>query len=398
MGTFQSEPNIQKIKLNLGIYNETKTFNNLADFENWLSDEKTNLINWISPLRHKNIIIDPIFNHLNQYHHQVYVAISNIKQRINAPEFDTVLKHNVEIIERIYSENKLINSSSPRGKFIFKKKEKDELMAAFSLGYFIGVPFADYHPKLLEGIFSALQFDNGLESNIDAEKEALMELRTEWNNNYDELGKKYQSANSNLEKLSDDYQKQIDSQQEAFENFKKKSEKDLQNVTDTYDRQLSLQSSITYWKRKLKSHKNLSCVFAVISVLSVILMMILIYFAGKELVKNNSIFTSSDSGSNALEHWELIVFAIFVSLGIWLIRILVRIFLSNLHLTNDAHERVTMITTYLAMLRSGHALKDEDKQLILQVIFRPSISGLIKDEAAPPTIIDIFAKLNNGKR
>ena len=99
-----------------------------------------------------------------------------------------------------------------------------------------------------------------------------------------------------------------------------------------------------------------------------------------------------------MEHWELIVFAIFVSLGIWLIRILVRIFLSHLHLTNDAYERVTMITTYLAMLKSGHALKDEDKQLILQVIFRPSISGLIKDEAAPPTIIDVFAKLNNGKR
>lgn len=388
-----SDPNIQKIKLNLGSLNGNKIFNNLADFENWLSDEKTKLINWISPLRQKNIIIDPIFEHLNSHYHQVIVSISNIKQHVNTSNFDKVLMHNVEIIERIYSENKLINSSSPRGKFIFKKKEKDELMAAFSLGYFIGVSFNIYHPKLLEGSFSALQFDNGLESNIDAEKEALMELRSEWDNNYDELRNKYLSANSNLEKLGDVYQKQIDSQQEAFENFKKKSEKDLQNVTDTYDTKLSLHSSITYWNRKLKSHKNLSCVFAVISILSVILMMILIYFAGKELVKDKSIFTN-----NASEHWELIVFAIFVSLGIWLIRILVRIFLSNLHLTNDAYERVTMITTYLAMLRSGHALKDEDKQLILQVIFRPSISGLIKDEAAPPTIIDVFAKLNNGKR
>ena len=397
-----SDPNIQKIKLDLGSYNGIKTFNNLEDFESWLSDERTKFINWINNLLRTNgMMISPIYDHLHSHYNQVFQWINVIKQSVNTSQFDNVLKNNVKHIEQIYSENKLLNSSSPRGKFIFKKKEKDELIAAFSLGYFIGVLFNNYNPKLLEGSFSALQFDNGLESNIDAEKEALMELKSEWNKNYDELGEKYQSANSNLEKLGDDYQKQISSQQKEFENFKKKSENDLQNVTDTYDKKLSLHSSITYWESKQKSHKKLSKIFGAISVVSVIVISILLCFAAKNFVKNNSIFTifkSSDSGNNALEHWELIVFAIFVSLGIWLIRILVRIFLSHLHLTNDAYERVTMITTYLAMLRSGHALKDEDKQLILQVIFRPSISGLIKDEAAPPTIIDVFAKLNNGKR
>jgi len=56
-----------------------------------------------------------------------------------------------------------------------------------------------------------------------------------------------------------------------------------------------------------------------------------------------------------------------------------------------------MITTYIAMLREKDGLKDEEKQLILQTVFRPSSTGIIKDEASPPTIVDIFAKLNGKK-
>ena len=63
----------------------------------------------------------------------------------------------------------------------------------------------------------------------------------------------------------------------------------------------------------------------------------------------------------------------------------------------DAGERIIMITTYLAMLRSNEGLKNEEKQLILQTVFRPSNMGIIKDEASPPTIVDIFAKLNDKK-
>jgi hypothetical protein len=55
---------------------------------------------------------------------------------------------------------------------------------------------------------------------------------------------------------------------------------------------------------------------------------------------------------------------------VWVVRILVRLLLSNIHLLTDARERVTMVQTYLALLRRGK-IKDDERMFILQTLFRP---------------------------
>jgi hypothetical protein len=392
-----TEEKFQKIELNLGKDNGTKIFNNFTEFENWLVSERSIFLNWINPLQQRyqspeREFIIHIHNYINNNYDLVSGKISNIKPYVSDERFEAILKSNAEGIQKIYSQNKLLNSSSPRGKFIFKEKENDELLAAFIFGYFIKVPFNGYHPRVLEGAFKALQFDKGAESNIDFEKEALQDLKSKWESSYGNLEEKYNSFNADIEKLKINHQKQIKDQANEFKVFKTTGEEKLHHISETYDKKLALQSSISYWKKKFKSHNCLSIIFGIISLLSGIGIAVWLSKTVHDLIKNDNLQNQSP------ENWKLITLAIFTSLGIWIVRILVRIFLSNLHLANDAKERITMITTYLAMLRSGHTLNPEDKQLILQIIFRPSNSGLIKDEAAPPTIIDIFAKLNNGKK
>ncbi|MDB6076121.1 MAG: hypothetical protein JWO89_3761, partial [Verrucomicrobiaceae bacterium] len=71
------------------------------------------------------------------------------------------------------------------------------------------------------------------------------------------------------------------------------------------------------------------------------------------------------------------------ALAIWGIRIVARIFMSNLHLRTECNERVTMILTYLALYKDN-AAQDADRTLILQSIFRPCTTGIVTDDAAPP--------------
>lgn len=75
-----------------------------------------------------------------------------------------------------------------------------------------------------------------------------------------------------------------------------------------------------------------------------------------------------------------------------MVRLASKIFISHLHLQTDAHERITMIQTYLAMLRNDEAVKEEDRNLILQALFRPSPTGYIKDDS-PFVIQDLISKL-----
>jgi Family of unknown function (DUF6161) len=71
---------------------------------------------------------------------------------------------------------------------------------------------------------------------------------------------------------------------------------------------------------------------------------------------------------------------------------LLRIFLSTRHLTTDAEERRTMITTFLALTRKS-AVKDDDRKFILAALFRPGADGIVNDESAPDTM---FAALMGG--
>ena len=78
------------------------------------------------------------------------------------------------------------------------------------------------------------------------------------------------------------------------------------------------------------------------------------------------------------------------SMAIWFIRILMKITLSNYHLSIDANERVIMIRTYLSLIQEGASYDEKDKKVILDNIFRPTNFGIIKDESSV-TVTDIIS-------
>ena len=101
--------------------------------------------------------------------------------------------------------------------------------------------------------------------------------------------------------------------------------------------------------------------------------------------KDDNSFLKDFENSN-LPWYFLMIFA--SSSAFWIIRITVKIALSNLHLSEDAYERVVMIQTYLAFVKETE-VKEKDKELILSSLFRPSNIGIIQDESSV-TVSDII--------
>ena len=96
------------------------------------------------------------------------------------------------------------------------------------------------------------------------------------------------------------------------------------------------------------------------------------------------------------QYWQLGVVAVSTFFGVWICRVLVKIFLTHIHLGNDAKERVTMIQTYLALLREGSGPNEEQRELILQTLFRPSPTGLVKDDLTPPFLWEWVTKVKGS--
>ena len=107
----------------------------------------------------------------------------------------------------------------------------------------------------------------------------------------------------------------------------------------------------------------------------------------KKIISNNEENSKAFNFDYSKLAWYiLMIFA--SSSAFWIIRITVKIALSNLHLSEDAHERVVMIQTYLSFVKEGQ-IDENDKNLILSSLFRPSNIGIIKDESSV-TVADII--------
>ncbi len=57
-----------------------------------------------------------------------------------------------------------------------------------------------------------------------------------------------------------------------------------------------------------------------------------------------------------------------------------------------------MVKVFLALLEEQNAVqKDEDRRLILDVLFRPAVTGLLKEEAAPLNLQQLLARVLDKK-
>ncbi len=101
-------------------------------------------------------------------------------------------------------------------------------------------------------------------------------------------------------------------------------------------------------------------------------------------------------GEGSLQSPGRVLILIFAgSLGVWVIRMIARLFLGATHRHEDAAERVVMIEAFLALLDNGNVSK-EDLPLILPFIFRSGSTGIVQEET-PPNLAVIQKLLSQFK-
>lgn len=164
-------------------------------------------------------------------------------------------------------------------------------------------------------------------------------------------------------------------------------------IKETYESKMALQAPIQYWKDKAASHQTATKWFAALFVLySALTLWLLISF----IQSYGSGLQGFIASWNNVGVGAIASFAGLIGLGMLFARILYRLFASQLHLWNDAHERVVMIQTYLSLAQQGHA-KEEFLGALLQRLFSPSTDGIVKSDLGSVGIIGAVTKIAGGK-
>ena len=262
---------------------------------------------------------------------------------------------------------------SPQAKFVAELKErKTPHVAAYALASLTeqNIRFDTVRPAF-EGTYWALQFLQGNINTVKAEQNALESMKKSWDVKFGKQFKDLRSQHDQLTREITDFRSQSNDWVKSFETEIEESKKRLKDIEHTYNEKLALQSSVQYWSDKRAHHQKVMRRAGKVGLL-LALVTTAVFILGAFILLQETI--------TKVPLWKLSIMLAASSLGVWLTRLAAKIFISNLHLGTDSYERTTMIQTYLALLREGNGPKNEERQLILQTLFRPSTTGFIKED------------------
>lgn len=163
---------------------------------------------------------------------------------------------------------------------------------------------------------------------------------------------------------------------------------ELEGFKDQVKKAISLKGPISYWEEKATTHKdraaNALWGLLAVGIISGIGIYVSVTTLSEKFAKISEI--------NVL-HSALLVVAI--TAWLWTVKTILRSYLSNTHLMNDAEERLAMTKSYLALQESDKPLNDSTIAPVLAALFRPAGDGIVKDEAPPLAILEF---LNRGSK
>ncbi len=341
-------------------------FENFTQFENWLKSEvrawhwliteETKVDSWtsggrsVSPFTMTSVLTDTL-------------RLAKMNLTFDSDQAASAVKE----IELALENGTYIGSGTPKGKFLIEEGETDP---AFGL-------------KLLEVVL------NKNRNFIPSDRQELLAIfaLNDFERGFSK--KRLKESIDESQKIVADLLRIQPEVVEALDNTKA----ELADFKAALKKEIALKEPIDYWSKKSDNHKYATVILA---------LLFIGYSATALFFLANFIPDFKDGIQGFIASWKdtgvgaVASFAGLIGIGMVIARVLYRLFASQLHLWNDARERVTMIQTYLALAAEGHA-KEEFLGALMQRLFSPSSDGIVKSDLGAVGPLDGIIKQFGNK-
>jgi Family of unknown function (DUF6161) len=298
---------------------------------------------------------------------------------------------------------RLPHSSTPLAQRVVALKAEPQCAIAYLFAFISSAPsnnqFDARDPQswrgFINGLIDRYCIVTDVEPKIAAEREALERLRVSADkllaNKTEEVNQIHRDISQVASDIAVTKKGQVDEFATLVIDSKKehgdaltKHAGEMETLRKTFREAMALRAPVEYWQGKAASHNAKTALWMGRTFTSMAALA-----AGLGLGALWVFKTLTDGKPDA---WKLAVLSLVGVLGVWAVRLVVRLYLSHAHLATDAEERVTMVQTYLALLEGEKMLSDEDRKLILTPLFRPAADGLVKDEGLPHPLLEWFTR------
>lgn len=404
---------------------EWKTHSEVA---NWVS-QLQNQWNWVSGLGQNstNSTWNTISTNLNQVTNHLQQA-QNFRNQNQPQVADQQVAAARTALESFIRQYPWILPNSAQRRFVEEIRDvRNKLEAGLIVASWMNL---DLNGAPVRHVVNALLqwelYERGIKDRMKTESAALKKLAGEMQTtlvDYQEAERIqatiFDKMHAELIKQQSDQQSTFEEAQsnrtEAWEQQRSTAQNELDKIKQTYDQHMALAAPVDYWEAKRTKHRKLTLISGLSFIIGVVGVGVFLsskmqsisdalklasssqqYVATSATQVASSVQAASQipmATSSAITTWEIATFVLVAVLCFWILRLLVRIFLSNMHLENDAAERVTMAKTYLALIRSDGLSKEGNIDAVLAALFRPTGDGIVKDEGLPPSMMEFLTKL-----
>lgn len=368
------------------------------EIEAWLDREKR-FWTWLDEAKRDDAPIEYVIRDVLLPLRRLTDAVGTAR---NAPEQNVPGHINQvrSLLEERLTSKRVPTAESPKGQYIARLAARDKVVAAHALWMLLGNdtqgsnrPSRAFRGQVLATLYS-----------LESESLAISHTAS-WAELQKRVSSEQELLRNSAANLSDEFHKSAseiaelhNTQRSSFDELQAARDREHRDLVDThksamgdiettFKRELSLRSAVDYLSTKADMHQAAARKASIAAGISGAVLAGLAIYVGVTVFKD----------ATAIQVPRVAVAVLTATLAFWLLRILVRVLLSNLHLETDMRARSTFVHTYLALLAEGGGIKDEDRALVIGLVFRPISDGLVRDDATPPGLWDLVTKNLGGK-
>lgn len=221
------------------------------------------------------------------------------------------------------------------------------------------------------------------------DKNVVIPLNEKLNNLSNSADKQYEEITAFAEERYSEVKTEFSELKKDFDSWIEEKNSRLAELEETYKNKLSLEAPEKLWNNFAAEHedkaKKWQCRLLITSCLLILVL--------AELIR--VIYSFSLEKLNQIPFLsETFILISVISFFIYIIRVLVKLIISNQHLSVEYKQKAALTRFYQALTYAGNEIDKEEKLIIMNALFSKSDSGLVKTDGSNDmdTLLAVLSK------
>ena len=366
-----------------------------SNYDYWNSIYKSSSTNFVSTWRNlddrfntvKNYIFESEELNIDNIHNKLYSSLSSDWEpmgqdkkvytiSVSSPIDKDTQFHKIRRFVSFYIKYSKDDLDRAVESFIYLYKNNNAIGSYFSSQY----PFM-FYPSLY---LLRKNFSNIKDNVIDFETNIVAPLASKLKDISDDSDEQYRQITALLEDKHNQIQMQYNEKvselaefQKSLDDWQKEKQEKIKVLEDTYENQLSLEAPETLWKERSEEHQKLAdkwthfLIFAVLLLIGALVGLILVIHSYLNSIQSKLPFIS-----------ESFILISVISFFIYIVRILIKIIMSNHHLATEYKQKAALTRFYQALTKAGTDIEKEERLIIINSLFSKVETGLVKTDTS----------------